>query len=231
MLIINDSKFSIKSTRYILMSKSNLSSIQDSMQKMAQSQMQSVGSGLLDKMEKMALNPEQKKAVGDAFDKSLKDMQGKATGKVGDLSESLQEALEEQLKKINILPEDMRKKIAAAGKDGIEKISKLATEAIGHAGDAAMEVAGAVMEQFVEAVKTTFSNVRDVLKGDKTKEQAMEGIKNAWKDAGQKVMESAKTAKKSFVEKMGGSKGADKKSHVEKVAAQKSNPAQSQGRG
>jgi len=213
------------------MSQFDLSSVQNSMQEMSQAQMQSVGSNLLSQMEEMALNPEQRQAVGDAFDKSIKDMQGQATGKVGDLSDSLQEALEDQLKKIDILPEDMRKQIAEAGKDGIDKISALATEAIGHAGDAAMEVAGAVMEQFVEAVKATFSNVRDVLQGDKTKEQAMEGIKNAWKDAGGKVMESAKTSKQSFVDKVGGPKGADKKSHVEKVAAQKANQSQSQGRG
>jgi hypothetical protein len=73
--------------------------------------------------------------------------------------------------------------------------------------------------QGLKALKSTFDSIGAWLKGEKTTEQAMTGIKNSWKEAGKEVSKSFSEAKKSFVDKIAGKKvNSKEKTHADRVA-------------
>ena len=99
-------------------------------------------------------------------------------------------------------------------KGSVDQLDNLVSDAVGQASKSVKEVSGAILDQGLKALKSTFDNLGSWLKGEKTSKQAMAGIKGAWKEAGQEVSKSFSEAKKSFVEKVGGKK-ADPKEKTE----------------
>lgn len=210
--------------------------IQESMAEASTQVMQQAGQDILNKIEGLALNSEQREQVGEAFSTAVEQAEQTTTNDVGGLTDLAKEKLKEQLNNINILPEEMKEKISTAGNELIDKVHDLAIEALGHATAAATEVAGDIMKQVLTALKSTFKELGALLKGEKSQEQVMDNIKNAWKEAGKEVAKSAGQAKQSFAEKFSSNKDktaniqkADPtKSHAEKATASKNAPQEPQ---
>ena len=67
----------------------------------------------------------------------------------------------------------MRNNISKAGNGLIDQINDLAMEAMGHAKSAVMEVGSDIMKQALIALKSTFTELSALVKGEKTPEQAL----------------------------------------------------------
>ncbi len=220
------------------MSKSEFNDIQESMSQASTQIMAQAGQTIIDQIEALSPTVEQREEIANAFESTAKQTETQAVSDISGLSEAAKKALEEQLKKIHIIPEEMRNNISQAGNGLIDQINDLAIEAIGHAKSAAMEVGADIMKQALIALKSTFTELSALVKGEKTQEQALDGIKNAWKEAGKEVLQSAGKAKQSFAEKFSNNQEKDEvikkepssKSHTEKVMASKEAPEASRER-
>ncbi|MDP4708857.1 MAG: hypothetical protein NWS20_02495 [Rickettsiaceae bacterium] len=220
------------------MSKSEFNDIQESMSQASTQIMAQAGQTIIDQIEALSPTVEQREEIANAFESTAKQTETQAVSDISGLSEAAKKALEEQLKKIHIIPEEMRNNISQAGNGLIDQINDLAIEAIGHAKSAAMEVGADIMKQALIALKSTFTELSALVKGEKTQEQALDGIKNAWKEAGKEVLQSAGKAKQSFAEKFSNNqekaevikKEPSSKSHTEKVMASKEAPEASRER-
>lgn len=200
------------------MAKTEFAGLQSIMQDVAHQALQSAGNEFLDNIQRMGLDIGQQAEVGDAFDNAIGKAQEMASDGVDVITGFIKDNISKELNKIGILPESLKNQIGEAGNEIVDTIGNVSKEAIKHAASAGKEILGAVFKQTWEAVQSVFSNIGAMLKGNKTKEEAIEGIANSWKEAGEKIMETTLKAKKSFVEKIGGSKSQDKSlSHAERA--------------
>lgn len=220
------------------MSKAEFNNIQESMAQASTQIMEQAGQTIIDQIEALIPTEEQRKNIANAFESTVEQTEKQGATDISGLSDAAKNALDEQLKKIHIIPEEMRNNISKAGNGLIDQINDLAMEAMGNAKSAAMEVGSDIMKQALIALKSTFTELSALVKGEKTPEQALDGIKNAWKEAGKEVMQSAGKAKQSFAEKFSNNKDKDEvikketpaKSHAEKVLASKEEPTASRER-
>jgi hypothetical protein len=220
------------------MSTSEFNDIQESMFQASTQIMEQAGQTIINQIEATSPTAEQGEEIANAFENAVTQTEKQNPTDITGLSKAAKHALDEQLKKINIIPEAMRTNILKAGEGLIDQINNLAIDAMGHAKSAAIEVGSDIMKQALIALKSTFVELSALLKGEKTLEQALNGIKNAWKGAGKEVLQSAGKAKQSFAEKFSNNKDKDDvikqatptKSHTEKVMANKEEPTASRER-
>ena len=210
------------------MAKTGFASLQDVMQDIASQALENAGKEFLGNIEKMGLNIGQKVNISQAFDHVINNAQELASDGVDVVIDFIKDSINKEIEKIDILPEGLKSKISQEGGKIIDKIGNISKEAITQAASAGKEVLGAVFKQTFETIKSVFSNIGAALRGDKTKSEAIKGIKSSWKEAGEKIMETAAKAKKSFVEKVGGRKNQDKtQSHAERVTKSQESPGRS----
>ncbi len=202
--------------------KDQFNAIQSSMMDTASKEMTKIGKNLIGGLEALGLNQAQKKAVATQIEEAVDGIEKLVGGKAKEVFGLVKGGIDKKLDEIDIIPKELRKQISNMCKGAVDQFGKLVNDAIGQASKSVKEVSGAVLDQGLKALKSTFDIIGAWLKGEKTKEQAMTGIKSAWKEAGQEVSKSFNNAKKSFVEKVGGKKADPKeKGHTERVVETK----------
>ncbi len=201
--------------------KAQFDAIQVSVMDAASKEMAKIGQNLIGGFEGLGLNQTQKKAVAGQIEESVDGVDLLVGDKAKQVFGLIKDGIDKNLDKIDILPKELRKQISNMCKGSVDQLDNLVSDAIGQGSKSVKEVSGAVLGQGLKALKSTFDIIGAWLKGEKTTEQAMTGIKGAWKEAGQAVSKSFNEAKKSFVEKVGGKKADPKeKTHTDRVVEQ-----------
>jgi hypothetical protein len=199
--------------------KKQFDAIQVSIMDTASKEMAKMGQNLIDGLEGLGLNQAQQKAVAVQIGEAVDGVELLVGSKAKQAFGLIKDKIDKKLDEIGIIPKELRKQIGNVCKSSVDKLDKLVSDAIGQASKSSKEVSGAILDQGLKALKSTFEIIGAWLKGEKTTEQAVTGIKGAWKEAGQVVSKSFNEAKKSFVEKMGGKKVEPKeKTHTDRVA-------------
>ena len=199
--------------------KKQFDAIQVSIMDTASKEMAKMGQNLIDGLEGLGLNQAQQKAVAVQIGEAVDGVELLVGSKAKQAFGLIKDKIDKKLDEIGIIPKELRKQIGNVCKSSVDKLDKLVSDAIGQASKSSKEVSGAILDQGLKALKSTFEIIGAWLKGEKTTEQAVTGIKGAWKEAGQVVSKSFNEAKKSFVEKMGGKKVELKeKTHTDRVA-------------
>ncbi len=199
--------------------KKQFDAIQVSIMDTASKEMAKMGQNLIDGLEGLGLNQAQQKAVAVQIGEVVDGVELLVGSKAKQAFGLIKDKIDKKLDEIGIIPKELRKQIGNVCKSSVDKLDKLVSDAIGQASKSSKEVSGAILDQGLKALKSTFEIIGAWLKGEKTTEQAVTGIKGAWKEAGQVVSKSFNEAKKSFVEKMGGKKVEPKeKTHTDRVA-------------
>jgi hypothetical protein len=194
-------------------------------QKAAEDALKKVGQDALAQVEDMVLNKEQKKGVVKAFNEVVGDVEKLAGGTVEHMEGKLKANLKHNVDKIG-LGVEAKKQVMGAGEKVINGVADIAKEAIAQGADEARSFGKDCIKQACGAIKLTFSHIGSFISGEKTKDQALNGIKGAWMEAGKGMLQSAGKAFGSFVERMGGKKEHDKdKTHAEKVTENRDKPA------
>jgi hypothetical protein len=199
--------------------KKQFDAIQVSIMDTASKEMAQMGQNLIDGLEGLGLNQAQQKAVAVQIGEAVDGVELLVGSKAKQAFGLIKDKIDKKLDEIGIIPKELRKQIGNVCKSSVDKLDKLVSDAIGQASKSSKEVSGAILDQGLKALKSTFEIIGAWLKGEKTTEQAVTGIKGAWKEAGQAVSKSFNEAKKSFVEKVGGKKAETKeKTHTDRVA-------------
>lgn len=199
--------------------KKQFDAIQVSIMDTASKEMAKVGQNLIDGLEGLGLNQAQQKAVAVQIGEAVDGVELLVGSKAKQAFGLIKDKIDKKLDEIGIIPKELRKQIGNVCKSSVDKLDKLVSDAIGQASKSSKEVSGAILDQGLKALKSTFEIIGAWLKGEKTTEQAVTGIKGAWKEAGQVVSKSFNEAKKSFVDKVGGKKAEPKeKTHIDRVA-------------
>ena len=141
------------------MSKSEFNDIQESMSQASTQIMAQAGQTIIDQIEALSPTAEQREEIANAFESTANQTETQAVSDISGLSEAAKNALDEQLKKIHVIPEEMKNDISQAGNGLIDQINDLAIEAIGNAKSAAMEVGADIMKQALIALKSTFTEL------------------------------------------------------------------------
>jgi len=169
-----------------------------------------------------------KKEVGkfvDKFGKNI-DLLSKDLGQGGD---KLFPALKNEFKKeIDKLPPPIQKPVKDFLFPIIDNVGKVAQDFIGGKNNV-KELAQTVFKEATNVVKSIFSNISALIKGEKKADKALNDVTKTCEKAGGAIMKAAEKVKKSFVEMVGGIKE-KAVSHVEKVTKE-SGKGQGQGRG
>jgi len=199
--------------------KKQFDAIQVSIMDTASKEMAKMGQNLIDGLEGFGLNQAQQKAVAVQIGEAVDGVELLVGSKAKQAFGLIKDKIDKKLDEIGIIPKELRKQIGNVCKSSVDKLDKLVSDAIGQASKSSKEVSGAILDQGLKALKSTFEIIGAWLKGEKTTEQAVTGIKGAWKEAGQVVSKSFNEAKKSFVDKVGGKKAEPKeKTHTDRVA-------------
>ena len=199
--------------------KKQFDAIQVSIMDTASKEMAKMGQNLIDGLEGLGLNQAQQKAVAVQIGEAVDGVELLVGSKAKQAFGLIKDKIDKKLDEIGIIPKELRKQIGNVCKSSVDKLDKLVSDAIGQASKSSKEVSGAILDQGLKALKSTFEIIGAWLKGEKTTEQAVTGIKGAWKEAGQVVSKSFNEAKKSFVDKVGGKKAEPKeKTHIDRVA-------------
>ena len=199
--------------------KKQFDAIQVSIMDTASKEMAKMGQNLIDSIEGLGLNQAQQKAVAVQIGEAVDGVELLVGSKAKQAFGLIKDKIDKKLDEIGIIPKELRKQIGNVCKSSVDKLDKLVSDAIGQASKSSKEVSGAILDQGLKALKSTFEIIGAWLKGEKTTEQAVTGIKGAWKEAGQVVSKSFNEAKKSFVDKVGGKKAEPKeKTHTDRVA-------------
>ena len=186
--------------------KKQFDAIQVSIMDTASKEMAKMGQNLIDGLEGFGLNQAQQKAVAVQIGEAVDGVELLVGSKAKQAFGLIKDKIDKKLDEIGIIPKELRKQIGNVCKSSVDKLDKLVSDAIGQASKSSKEVSGAILDQGLKALKSTFEIIGAWLKGEKTTEQAVTGIKGAWKEAGQVVSKSFNEAKKSFVDKVGGKK-------------------------
>jgi phage terminase Nu1 subunit (DNA packaging protein) len=198
--------------------KEQFNAIQSSVMDAASKEMSKIGQNLIGDLERLELTPTQKRAVAGQIEAAVDGVEKLVGGKAKEVFTLIKDEIDKKLDKIEIIPKELRKQIGNMCKGSVDQLSKLVNDAIGQASKSAKEVSGAILDQGLKALKSTFDIIGAWLKGEKTTAQAMTGIKGAWKETGKEVSKSFSEAKKSFVDKMGGKKmNSKEKTHADRV--------------
>jgi len=193
-------------------------------QQAAEDALKKVGQDALAQVQDMVLNKEQKKGVVNAFNGVVSDVEKLANGSVEQMEDKLKDNLAKNVDKIG-LPTEAKKQVLDVGEKVINGAAEIAKDAIAQGAEEAKGFGKDCIKQACGAIKSMFSNIGSYISGEKTKDQALEGIKGAWMEAGKAMLQSAGKAVGSFVERMGGKKDQDKdKTHAEKVTEAKEKP-------
>ncbi|MBA2628472.1 MAG: hypothetical protein H0U78_00345 [Rickettsiaceae bacterium] len=199
--------------------KEQFNAIQSSIMDAASKEMARIGQNLIGGLEGFGLNPTQKRAVAVQIEEAVDGVEQLVGGKAKEVFALIKDEIDKKLDEIDIIPKGLRKQIGNMCKGSVDQLSKLVNDGIGQASKSAKEVSSAILDQGLKALKSTFDSIGAWLKGEKTTEQAMTGIKNSWKEAGKEVSKSFSEAKKSFVDKIAGKKvNSKEKTHADRVA-------------
>lgn len=193
-------------------------------QQAAEDSLKKIGQQALAQVEDMVLNEKQANDVVNAFNETVTGVEKLANKSVEDVSKKLNENLKYNIDKIG-LDTGTKKQVLDIGEKVINGVSNIARDAIAQGASEAKTFAQDCVKQACGAIKSMFSNIGSFISGEKTKDQALEGIKGAWMEAGKEMLKSAGKTISSYVERIGGRKDQDKdKSHVEKVTEGRDNP-------
>ncbi len=206
--------------------KEQFNAIQSSVMDTASKEMAKIGQNLIGGLEGFGLTPTQKRAVAVQIEEAVDGVEQLVGGKAKEVFALIKDGIDKKLDEIDIIPKELRKQIGNMCKSSVDQLGKLVNDAMAQASKSGKEVSGAILDQGLKALKSTFDIIGAWLKGEKTTEQAMTGIKGAWKEAGKEVSKSFSEAKKSFVDKIGGKKVnskekapvAKEKTHTDRVA-------------
>jgi hypothetical protein len=205
--------------------KEQFNAIQSSVMNTASKEMAKIGQNLIGGLEGFGLTPTQKRAVAVQIEEAVDEVEQLVGGKAKEVFSLIKDGIDKKLDEIDIIPKELRKQISNMCKGSVDQLGKLVNDAVAQASKSGKEVSGAILDQGLKALKSTFDIISAWLKGEKTTEQAMTGIKSAWKEAGKEVSKSFSDAKKSFVAKVGGKKvnskqktsAAKEKTHADRV--------------
>jgi hypothetical protein len=206
--------------------KEQFNAIQSSVMDAASKEMAKIGQNLIGGLEVLGLTPTQKKAVAVQIEEAVDGVEQFVGSKAKEVFSLIKDGIDKKLDEIDIIPKGLRKQIGNMCKGSVDQLGKLVNDAMVQASKSGKEVSGAILDQGLRALKSTFDIIGAWLKGEKTTEQAMTGIKSAWKEAGKEVSKSFSEAKKSFVAKIGDQKvnskdktpAAKEKTHADRVA-------------
>lgn len=182
----------------------------------------------------LELSDKHKQETAKAFEEAVGNLEQVASNTVQGVGNNIKDSLESKLNKIDGLPDDAKKALLNGANKMVDQVTAIAEDTIKEAATESKKIFNDCMKQLMGAVKSIFSNIGAVIKGEKSQDQAIADIKSAWQEAGKEVLQSAQKSgekvKTSFAERVGGKKSQDQgKSHGDKILEERNNPEKGPG--